>query len=319
MKLLGALAAVLLAASAAGAAATPKIEFRVYADTGIRLTDVVATSSRFLYVENTTNTVYSAPLSGAPLTVFAQMPKEVEETRCRLSPGTHGFAAGDIYCHAPDNTIYRISADGSSVQAFAHLPDTSVSDGALAFDTVGKLGYALIAAGGRSGGATPVGGTVYAIGANGAVRTIGTYAVPGGADELAIAPSSFGTGSGQVVLSVDAGSSGALVLMDAQGRTRTIATLPDGPNPIVVVQAPPRHRRTTPPPGLYVTDTASHDVFFAPASQLRPYAGDLIVGSEVKGIFWAVQPRGHGFRTVRLPATLPGTHFNLEGAVYVAG
>jgi hypothetical protein len=319
MKLLGALAAALLVASAAAGGTTPTIHFRVYADTGIRLADVVWTSSRFLYVENTTNTVYSAPPSGAPLTRFAQMPKLVEETRCRLSPGKHGFAPGDIYCHAPDNTIYRISADGSSVQAFAHLPDTSVADGALAFDSVGKFGYALIVAGGRSGAATPAGGAVYAIGANGAVRNIGSYTAPGGADEVVVAPSSFGSGAGQLVLTVDAGSSGTLVLMDAKGRTRTIATLPDGPNPIVFVEPPPRHPRAAPPAGLYVTDTASHHAFFAPASQLRTYAGDLIVGSEIKGIFWAVQPRGRGFRTFRLQATLPGKAFNLEGAAYIAG
>jgi hypothetical protein len=199
------------------------------------------------------------------------------------------------------------------------MPATPSSDGALAFDTVGKFGYALIAVTGRSGAATSAGGTAYAIRPNGAVRTIGTYKEPGGADEVAVAPSSFGAGAGKLVLVVDAGSSGSIVLMDAKGRTRTIATLPAGPNPIVAVEPSPQHPRTTPPPGLYVTDTASHHVFFAPASQLRPYAGDLIVGSEIKGTFWAVQPNGAGFRVVRLRTALPGATFNLEGAVYVAG
>jgi hypothetical protein len=319
MKTIGTLAVAALAFCVTGASGKPNIQFRVYADTGIRLTDIVWTGNRFLYVENTTNAVFSAGPSGAPLTKFASMPKLVEETRCRLSPGAHGFPAGEIYCHAPDNVIYRISRDGSNMSVFARLPDSAVADGALAFDTVGKFGFSLIACTGRSGAATPSGGTVYAIRASGAVRKVGTYEGPGGADEVAVTPAGFGSAGGKLVLPVDAGATGTLVTMDARGRTRTIASLPDGPNPIAVVKAPPRHPRRTPPPGLYVTDTASHDVFFAPAAQLRPYIGELVVGSELKGLFWIVRPRGNGYQTLRLPATLPGSGFNLEGATYIAG
>jgi hypothetical protein len=189
----------------------------------------------------------------------------------------------------------------------------------LAFDTVGKLGHALIAATGRSGAGRAPGGTVYAISASGATRTIGSYTGPGGADELAITPARFGSGGGQVLLAVDAGSSGTLVLMDARGHTRTIARLPDGPNPIAVITKAQRKGATPVPRGLYVTDTASHDVFFASATQLEPYAGDVIVGSELKGLFWIVQPSGRGFRTFELQTMLPGKSFNLEGAAYVAG
>ena len=127
--------------------------------------------TRFLYVENTTNVVWAA---GPRLTKFASMPKIVEETRCRLSPGTHGFSAGAVYCHAPDNVIYRISASGK-VNVFARLPDTTISDGALAFDTFGAFGFRLLAATGRSGTATVDGGTVYAVAASGAVSKIGVY------------------------------------------------------------------------------------------------------------------------------------------------
>ena len=296
------------------------MQVRVFADTGVRLTDVVWTGAQFLYVENTTNRVFAAGPQGSPVRLFASMPSLVEETRCRLSPGAHGFAAGDVYCHAPDNTIYRIGADGS-VTVFAKLPDDSVSDGALAFDTVGRFGYALVAATGRSGAAEPSGGDVYAIDATGAVRHVGSYPGPGGADEIVVAPARFGNGAGQVVLTVDAGSRGALVLMDALGRTRTIASLPDGPDPIAVVAAPPRHPRASPPPGLYVADTGSTDVLFVPAAQLAPYVGDIVVGSEAKGLFWVVRPRPHGrgLQTLLLPTSLPAATYDLEGATYVAG
>lgn len=311
----------LVPAVAAASAAGPKpLQPRLYAATGVRLTDVVWTGSRFLYVENTTNRVFAAGPQGVPVRPFASMPNVVEETRCRLSPGAHGFAPNDVYCHAPDNTIYRIAADGT-VSVFARLPDSSVSDGALAFDTVGRFGYALVAATGRSGAAEPSGGDVYAIDASGEVRHVGAYPGPGGADEIVVAPARLA--AGELVIAVDAGSRGTLVLMDAHGRTRTIASLPDGPSPLAVVGAPPRHQRAvpSPSPGLYFTDTGSTDVFLVPAAQLAPYVGDVIVGSEVKGMFWVVRPRPHGrgLQTLLLPTTLPAATYDLEGATYVAG
>src|SRR6476619_446673 len=75
-------------ATRAAAGVTP-IPVSVHAHTGIRLTDVVWTGTRFLYVENTTNVVWAA---GSPPSKFASMPELVEETRCRMSPGAHGFA-----------------------------------------------------------------------------------------------------------------------------------------------------------------------------------------------------------------------------------
>jgi hypothetical protein len=307
------LAVVVLVLASSADAATP-ITLRVYAHTGLRLADVVWDGRAFLYVENTTNTVWR---EGSPPTLFASMPRLVEETRCRMSPGAHGFPAGFLYCHAPDNAVYRIAPDGK-VETFARLPSTAISDGALAFDTVGRFGYRLIAATGRSGAPKPAGGTVYAVAPDGVVSTIGGYRGPGGADELVVAPSTFGSAAGQAVLAVDAGASGGtLVAMDARGRTRRIATLPDGPNPIVVV---PAHPRTGATRGLYVTDTNSTDVFYAPAGLLAPYGASIVVGSEIKALFWSVRPKGTGFALQRIPWRMPATgmKLNLEGAVYVA-
>jgi hypothetical protein len=321
MRLLQLLALALAALIPAAATAAPgPLQLSVFANTGVRLTDVVWTGTQFLYVENTTNAVYAAPPQGTPSRAFASMPRVVEETRCRLSPGAHGFPAGDVYCHAPDNAIYRIGPDGSVVP-FARLPDDTRSDGAMDFDRVGRFGYALVVATGTSGAAEPAGGDVYAVSAAGAIRRVGAYPGPGGADGLVVAPATFGTGAGQAVLTVDAGAFGQLVVMDPQGRTRTIASLPAGPDPIAYIASPAK-RAPAAPRGLYLTDTTTTDVFLLPAAQLKPYAGDLIVASEIKGWLWVVRPRanGKGLQTVRLAATLPPpapTGYDLEGATYV--
>jgi hypothetical protein len=320
-----ALAALLVLAAQLGAipgdagAATPAVHFDVFAKTGLRLADVVWTGRQFLYVENTTSRIVAAGSTGMPFTPFAQLPRQVEETRCRVSPGAHGFPAGDIYCHAPDNKIYRISGDGTSATVLATLPQVARSDGALAFDLGGSFGYALVAASGRSGGGKVRGGVVFAIDATGHVRRIGAYDNAGGADELVVAPTSFGSASGQVLLPVDAGKSGALVAMDAHGRARTLLTLPDGPNPIAVLGSGPTPPAGAAQPGLYVTDTLSRNVFFAPAGALAAFRGDVVIGSELGGLFWVIRPNGNEFTAIKLATNLNAKHYNLEGAAYISG
>jgi hypothetical protein len=310
-------AVVLAAALPAGAGTDARaLHFRVYAETGIALTDVLWTGKRFLYVENTTNEVYAAGPKGSPPSPFASMPDVVEETRCRLSPGRFGFAAGDVYCSSPDGRIYRIAPDGTSVTLFATLPASAGSDGALAFDTAGVFGHALLAATGRSGTPTD-GGSVYAIDPTGRVRRVGDYPGPGGADGIATAPGGFGSAAGNVLLTVDAGGAGSVQAMDPAGRVSTLVELPDGPNPIVVVpRTRPHHRVAAPPPGLYVTDTASRSVLFAPASPLARFRGQVIVASELKGLVWVVRPSRGRFVATPLATNLAGA-YNLEGATYV--
>jgi hypothetical protein len=303
--------------SSAGAAAAT-LHFTTFVHTNLRLTGMVWTGSRFLFVDNTTNRLFASGPRGAPQTLFATMPRQVEETRCQLSPGTHGFAPGAIFCHSPGNTIYRISPDGTQVSVFATLPYSRTSDGALAFDSAGTFGFKLVAATGRSGGPTPAGGAVFTIDPAGQVSTVGAYHEAGGADEAAIAPPSFGPLAGDILLTVDAGKRGTLVAMDAQGKSRIIMKLPDGPNSIAVLTSGQRAPAGKAQPGLYVTDTLSRNVFFAPASELAPYAGDVLVGTELRGLFWALRAQGTHLVAIPIPTTLP-VHNNLEGATYIGG
>jgi hypothetical protein len=288
-----------------------------------KLDSIVWTGKQFLYVQNTKNTVWAAPPAGRPLRRFATMPKLVEETRCVLSPGGQGFPRGAIFCHAPDNKIYEINSDGSRVTVFATLPAPypPAADGALAFDSVGRFGYRLLAATGRSGGPKPAGGRVYAIAPHGHVQQIGSYAGPGGADELVIAPRRFGSVAGDALLPVDAGARGGrVVALDPSGRTRTIATLPLGVNPIAPIpKLPSGTARTRAPfPGLYLNDDKTGYTYMAPAASLARYAGDVIVGTESpRALFWILKPRGNGFAEIPLRDNL-AARTSLEQAIFVS-
>lgn len=288
-----------------------------------KLDSIVWTGRQFLYVQNTANTIFAAPPAGRPLHRFATMPRLVEETRCVLSPGRHGFPAGAIFCHSPDNKIYEISANGSSTTVFATLraPYPPAADGALAFDTGGRFGYRLLAATGRSGGRKPSGGRVYAVDPHGRAQQVGSYAGPGGADELVVAPPRFGSVAGDALLTVDAGAAGGtLEAMGPSGRTRAIASLPHGLSPIAAIPTLPSKgtRTRAPVPGFYLTDDKTGYTYLAPAASFAGYAGDVIVGTESpRALFWIIEPKGKGFAHIPLRNNLAaGT--SLEQAIFVS-
>ncbi|HEY3922080.1 MAG TPA: hypothetical protein VGL76_08190 [Gaiellaceae bacterium] len=273
----------------------------MFAHTKQNMDSIVWTGTQFLYVQNTQNTVWAAPPNGLPVHVFATMPKLIEETRCLLSPGTHGFPAGVIFCHSPDDKIYEIPGKGGNPTVFATLPVPSgtVSDGALAFDSVGRFGYRLVAATGRSGANQAKGGTVYTVDPSGAVHAVGGYS-GAGADNVAIAPAGFGSVGGDALLSEDGGSVPAnLVAMDASGKTHVVVHLALGLNPIVPIEKATAGSGR-PRAGLYVTDDLSGNTYFAPAAAFASYAGDVLVGSELGGRFWIVEPHESSFRALRV-------------------
>jgi hypothetical protein len=186
----------------------------------------------------------------------------------------------------------------------------------LTFDTVGRFGYRLVAATGRSGDPSLAGGVVYTIGPRGAVHRVGRYAGPGGADQVAIAPAGFGSVAGMALLTVDPGASGGTVVaIGPRGRTRTIARLPVGPNPIAVIAR--GGRRAAAAAGLYVADTTTRNVYFASAAQLHRYIGDVLVGTELAARFFVIRPHGRDYEVLELGTDLPPASYNLEGAAYV--
>jgi hypothetical protein len=104
--------------------------------------------------------------------------------------------------------------------------------------------------------------------------------------------------------------------MSPAGKTRVLARLPDGPNPIAAIV--PSAFRGADHAGLYLTDTLSMNAYVAPAADAQAYAGDVIVGSELKGLFWVIRPHGTGYESMRIPTSLRGAKYNLEGMAYVS-
>lgn len=313
---LGATAAV-AAAGVLAAPAPPVLSFRVFSHTNLPLSDVTWTGSRFLYATETIGELAVSGPTGSPIAPLATIPQEVEEVRCVPSPGAHGFAAGDVYCHAPRGTIWRIGADGST-HVFATLPETQQQDGTLAFDRQGGFGFAMLVA---TGGSGSDGGNVYALDAAGSIRTLGAYPGPGGADGIELAPSRFGSAANDLLLAIDSTGNpstyGAVLAMKPDGSVRRLVALPEGINPIVAIgRADAPHGRAT--AGLYVADTKSTNVFRAPAAQLRRYAGSVMVGTETTARLWIVEPSGAGYRAVPVRHNLPGdAAWNLEGGSWV--
>jgi hypothetical protein len=295
------------------------LAFSTFAQTGLALGQVVWTGSGFLYLTENSTEIDAVDVTGAGLHPFATFPGALggEEARCVVP--VIAYWPDGIYCHLPDNRIYRIARNGSSMTQIAQLPGSAISDGALAFDSSGRFGYALLAA---TGGSASSGGEVFAVRKDGRVQRIGSYPGPGGADEIAIAPKRFGPASGQLLISIDEDSkSGRVLAIDRKGSLRVVAAgLGNGDNPIVSIPPAPRTRPAGgPPAGLYVPDTNSTAVYFVGADVLAPYAGQVLVGSELGGDFWLIRANaaGTGFATEQLAATLPDPSPNLEGAAYV--
>jgi hypothetical protein len=312
--------ALSVAVGSASSATGPSLHFSTFLTSDLPLGQIVWSGSQFLYVAEgrpTLGTIEASDGAGRNLTKFASFEQGGEEMRCYPAPVQPAYWPKGIYCHTPDNRILRVSSNGSTVTQLARLPVSDNSDGALAFDTVGRFGYALLAA---TGGSSSDGGQVFAIRASGKVETIGSYPGPGGAENVLVAPAKFGSASGQLLLSLDQDHvTGTVLAIDRNGKVQTVASaLGNGLNPIVLIAPAPVKRATgSPAAGLYLADTASQKVFFAAAASFKPFIGTVLVGTEITGELWLVRPTASGFETLTVTTDLPSQAYNLEGSTYV--
>jgi hypothetical protein len=240
--------------------------------------------------------------------------------RCLPAPAKPAYWPKGIYCHAPDNRILRLAPNGSPPTTIATLPAGANSDGALAFDTVGRFGYALLAATGGSGTGP---GQVFAIRKSGKVDTIGSYAGPGGAENAVVAPARFGSASGRLLLTIDDNDlNGRVLAIDRKGSVQVLAAgLMSGLNPISVIAPSPAKRASgLPAAGLYLSETTVQNVYFVSAASLADYVGDVFVGAESSSgdQFWILRPvASGGFELVPVSGDLPQRSYNFEASDYV--
>ena len=310
-----ALLVVLLAVPAAPAAPGPTLHFTLFAQTDLPLGQATWTGREWLWNAENDGKIEAADADGRNARPFAAFDQGGEEMRCSVPPNK--LWPDGVYCHTPDNRVVRLNRDGSNLTQLATLPASGNSDGGLAFDDVGRFGYALLVS---TGGSGSDGGQVFAVRKDGRVRPIGSYPGPGGAENLAVAPAKFGGAGGWCLLSIDQDSvSGRLLAIDRKGHLQTIAAdLGNGLNPIVVVRPAPKPRPAGPAPGLYLADTASRQIWFAPADGLQAFMGSVVVGTELTGRLWAIQPRaGGGFDVLPATSDLPQRAWNLEGSAFV--
>jgi len=305
------LALLLLAPSAS--AATP-VHFTLFAQTDLPLGQATWTGREWLWNAENLGQIEAADADGRNVRSFASFDQGGEEMRCAVPPNK--LWPDGVYCHTPDNRVVRLNRDGSNLTQLATLPANGNSDGGLVFDDVGRFGYALLVS---TGGSGSNGGQVFAVRKDGRVQAIGSYPGPGGADEIAVAPASFGTAGGWCLISIDQDSvSGRVLAIDRKGNLKTIAIgLGNGLNPIVIIRPAPKTRPPGPAAGLYVADTTSRQIWFAPASAFQAVTGRVVVGTELTGDFWVLQPHGAAFDALPLDTDLPRQPWNFEGSAFV--
>jgi hypothetical protein len=305
---------VLLAVPAASAAPAPTLHFTVFVQTDLPLGQALWTGREWLWNAENAGRIEAADAGGGNVRVFASFDQGGEEMRCAVPP--IAYWPDGVYCHTPDNRVIRLNRDGTNPTQLAKLPADANSDGSIAFDDVGRFGYALLVA---TGGSSTNGGRLFAVRRDGRVQPIGSYPGPGGAENIAVAPASFGSAAGWCLLSIDEDAkSGRLLALDGRGKLKTVVSgLGSGVNPLVVVRAPPTTRPPGPPPGLYLADTTSKQIWFAPASALAAFAGSVVVGTELTGRLWVVRPNGNGFEALPAATDLPQQPWNFEGSAFV--
>jgi len=305
------LAAGAVLSTTASAAGSSRVEVRPLVRTDLPLGDVVATNDHILYIAEHTGQIDQGALGGGSPRPFVTLPREGEEVRCVPTPRATAFPPG-LYCHTPANNIYRVTAAGR-IELFARLPERRTSDGALAFDTGGRFGYALIAATGRSN--DHHGGGVYAVDPRGVVTKLGSYPGPGGAENATIAPNDFGSAAGDLLMTTDTPSREGRLLAFAPGaRVSVLATVyGDGLNSLAVLPRRWRGERS----GVLIADTRTGVAWFLPARELQPYRGDALVAAELRGWIYIIKPANHAYQTIRLETDLTSSKYNFEGATVV--
>jgi hypothetical protein len=147
---------------------------------------------------------------------------------------------------------------------------------------------------------------------------VGRYPGPGGAENLTQAPRGFAGIAGWALLAVDEDKKdGRVVAVGPRGQVLELAHgLPGGANPIVAI--PEQLSRAVEggtARGLFLAETFTTALWFAPLRSLAPYAGTVFVGAERNGFLWAIRAVGRHFSVRRVPSNLQHDKTNFEHAI----
>ena len=200
-----------------------------------------------------------------------------------------------IYCHLPDNRIFRIARDGSSMVLFAQLPAAALRrrprlrlDGQVRVRA--PCGDRRVGVERRRRLRDPPGRPRPA-----------RRRLPGPRRRRRDRDGTEGVRHGlrPLLLSIDQDSvTGRVLAIDRKGSTQVVASgLGNGDNPIAAIPPAPKYpagRLTA--AGLYVPNTNTMDVYFARRGAAAPYAGQVLVGTELQGNFWLIRPTANGLR-----------------------
>lgn len=249
-------------------------------------------------------TVYAVAANGA-VSTFATLKSSL--TKCpegalAISPGLGNFPAGEVYVLQAGH-LFEIPAGGSgtAVASALTLSNLSGSYDGLAFDYTGSFGYALLATGGKYG-------DVYAISPANQAHLIGAFGTT--VEGPAVAPMSFGTVGGDLLI---AGESHSEIYAMGPSGTGSVVTFASWPNSEAVSFVPTLACSfSTTGDAYFVADKSANAILAYPSSTFGAVRGSGLVLGEYKGLGSGLLSTA-GATTSFLP--LPGT---LEGASYVA-
>jgi hypothetical protein len=310
-----ALLAVLLAVPAAGAATGPTLHFTLFAQTDLPLGQATWTGSEWLWNAENDGKIEAADAGGRNVRPFAAFDQGGEEMRCSAPPNK--LWPDGVYCHTPDNRVVRLNRDGSNLTQLAKLPATGNSDGGLVFDDVGRFGYALLVSTGARVRRRP--GVRRAQGRPRAGDRLVSW--PRGRREPRDRAGEVRHGRRCLPDRRRPGLRLRPTARDRPQRHRADARerarerhQPDRRRPLA-----PKPRPAGPAPGLYLADTASRQIWFAPASDFAAFVASVVVATELTGQLWAIRPNASGgFDALPAASDLPQRPWNLEGSTYVS-
>ena len=238
--------------------------------------------------------------------------------RAAPCPSTRLWPDG-VYCHTPDNRIFRLARDGSSLTQLAQLPGERQLRRRRSSST--RPAASATRCSPRRAARRRTAASVFAVRQDGRVQTIGALPRPRRRRDSITSPRRASAAPRACcLLSIDQDSvSGRVLAIDRQGAPCRRSRAASGTAPTRSSSIPPRRRRR--PPGAAAGSLrAGHehaDVYFAAAPQLQALRRQVLVGTELPASFWLDPADGHGFGRGSSGDRPAAASLNLEGAAYV--